>query len=219
MKNLFSYTLLLPAIFLPFISCTPPPELPVIPSIVFKNVKYVETEGADSLIVTIEFKDGDGDLGLTSDDILAPYQPYFDSLDDNQDTIKFGSRPGLPEYNPIDYVIRRDAEGTPIDTLLVRINDNHYNYFVHFYQKKNGRYTEFNWRDKPYYQTFDGRFPLLNTSGKSKPLEGELRYSMVSSGWIYIFRDSMRLVVQIQDRALHKSNIVESPAFILEGIK
>lgn len=219
MKNLFSYTLLLPAIFLPFISCTPPPELPVIPSIVFKNVKYVETEGADSLIVTIEFKDGDGDLGLTSDDILAPYQPYFDSLDDNQDTIKFGSRPGLPEYNPIDYVIRRDAEGTPIDTLLVRINDNHYNYFVHFYQKKNGRYTEFNWRDKPYYQTFDGRFPLLNTSGKSKPLEGELRYSMVSSGWIYIFRDSMRLVVQIQDRALHKSNIVESPAFTLEGIK
>jgi len=145
-------------------------------------------------------------------------------LDENEDTISIGSRPGLPEYNPLDYIILRNADGEAIDTILVEINENHYNYFVRFFQKKNGQYTEFDWRDAPYYQTFDGRFPLLNrdlSDGqlKERPLEGILRYGMTSSGWLFLFRDSLKVSVQIQDRALHKSNVVESSDFTLESIR
>ncbi len=205
-------------------ACNRAPELPVTPSIEFRNIEFKEVDGPDSLIVTIYFQDGDGDMGLTSSDIYDPYHPYDVVLDENEDTIRIGSRPGLPDYNPIDYIILRNSDGEAIDTILVEINENHYNYFVRFFQKKNGQYTEFNWRDAPYFQTFDGRFPLLNRDKsdgqlKERPLEGTLRYGMTSSGWLFLFRDSLKVSVQIQDRALHKSNVVESPDFTLESIR
>lgn len=205
-------------------ACNRAPELPLTPSIEFRNIEFKEVDGPDSLIISIYFQDGDGDMGLTSSDIDYPYQPYDVVLDQNGDTIRIGSRPDLPEYNPIDYIILRNANGEAIDTILVEINENHYNYFVRFFQKKNGQYTEFDWRDAPYYQTFDGRFPLLNrdiSDGrlKERPLEGTLRYGMTSSGWLFLFRDSLKVSIQIQDRALHKSNLVESPDFTLESIR
>jgi hypothetical protein len=205
-------------------ACNRAPELPVIPNITFENIEFKEVDGPDSLIITIYFQDGDGDLGLTSSDIYEQYKPYDIVYDENGDSISIGSRPGLPAYNPIDYIILRNSDGEAIDTILVEINENHYNYFVKFFPKKNGQYTQFDWRDPPYYQTFDGRFPLLNLDGsdrelKERPLEGTLRYGMTSSGWLFLFRDSLKVSVQIQDRALHKSNIVESPDFTLESIR
>lgn len=205
-------------------ACNRAPELPVIPVITFEDVVFKEVNGPDSLIVSIYFEDGDGDLGLTSGDVNDPYHPYDVVLDSNGDTISIGSQPGLPPYNPIDYIIVRDQNGEAIDTILVELNENHYNYFVRFFTKRNGQYTEFNWRDAPYYQTFDGRFPLLNRSLsdgqlRDRPLEGILRYGMTSSGWLFLFRDTVKISVQIQDRALHKSNIVESPDFTLESIR
>ena len=212
-------------VFIVFLSaCNRAPELPVIPKIQFEEIQFKEVDGPDSLIVFINFEDGDGDLGLTSSDIFDEYAPYFVVLDQNNDTIKYDSRPGLPDYNPIDYVILRDEDGVATDTILVEINENHYNYFIRFFTKKNGEYTEFDWRAPPYYQTFDGRFPLLNrdivdNQLKDRPLEGILKYGMTSSGWLFIFRDSVKISVQIQDRALNKSNIVESPDFTLESIR
>jgi hypothetical protein len=166
----------------------------------------------------IDFKDGDGDLGLNPEDIMEPYHPYDVVLDRNGNPIEYGSLPGLPEYNPIDWLILEDNNGDPVDTILIDINENFFNYFVRFYEKKNGIYEEFIWKDEPFYLTFDGRFPYLNTSGKDRPLEGKLRYGMVSTGWLLVFRDSLKLSIQIQDRALNKSNIVESNPFTLEGI-
>jgi hypothetical protein len=214
--NKIQYTVVF--IALQLVSCHKPPELPIIPAIEFESVEFVKSDGPDSLIVSIHFTDGDGDLGLTSDDIYPPYEAYDVVLDENNDTIRYGSKPELPEYNPIDYVILRDEKGAPTDTILVKINENHYNFFVRFFPKKDGTYTEFDWRDKPYYQTFDGRFPLLNNSDKSRPLEGSLRYGMVSSGWLFLFRDTLKIEIQIQDRALNKSNIAASKDFTLEGV-
>lgn len=220
-KNLFYFLFIL---VLTISACNRAPELPVTPSIEFYNIEFKEVDGPDSLIVTIYFQDGDGDMGLTSSDIYDQYRPYFIVLDENGDTVKIGSRPGLPEYNPIDYIILRNSDGEAIDTILVEINENHYNYFIRFFPKKNGQNTEFDWRAAPYYQTFDGRFPLLNRDIpdgqlKERPLEGTLRYGMTSSGWLFLFRDSLKISVQIQDRALHKSNVVESPDFTLESIR
>ncbi len=219
MEKLPKYSVLFLTGSIFFLACTRPPDLPLIPSIEFEKVQYVETSGSDSLIVYIHFKDGDGDLGLNSDENSYPYEPYDVVLNNNGDTVMFGSQAGLPAYNPIDYIINRDNSGNPIDTFFVKVNPNHYNYFVHFFKKYKGEYTEFKWTDPPYYQTFDGRFPILNTSENARPLEGTLRYGMVSTGWSYIFRDTMKISVQIQDRALNKSNIVETPDFTLAGIK
>lgn len=204
--------------------CTRPPELPVIPSIEFEYVQFKEVEGPDSLIVSVFFQDGDGDLGLTSFDIYEPYQPYNVMTDQNGDTIFYGDLPDMPEYNPLDYVIIRDEDGNAKDTVWVELNPNHYNIFIRFFEKKNGQYTEFDWRDPPYFQTFDGRFPLLNTKIIDnqlviRPLEGSLRYGMTSSGWLFLFRDSLKLEVQIQDRSLNKSNVVSSPDFTLDMIR
>ena len=218
MNKIFKYSTLFLLGLLFLLSCNKPPELPIIPSIEFDHISFKEADGPDSLIVFINFKDGDGDLGLDANENEWPYEPY-DVVVENGDTVKFGSRPGLPVYNPIDYVINRDNIGNPIDTVLVKINENHYNYFIHFFQKYNGNYTEFKWESAPYYQTFNGRFPILNTTKKARPLEGQLRYALVSQGWLGLFRDTMKISVQIQDRALHKSNVVESPDFLLQNIE
>ena len=51
-----------------------------------------------------------------------------------------------------------------------------------------------------------------------RPLEGSLRYGMTSSGWLFLFRDTLKIEVMIQDRALNKSNVVSTPDFTLDMI-
>jgi len=203
-------------------ACHQPPDLPYEPKISFESVRLAEvTDGPDSLIVSVYFEDGNGDLGLFADETEAPYHPVNVIVDENGDPIYYGTRPpGLPDYNPIDWQILRNNDGLATDTILVEINDNHYNYFVRFYQKIGGDYVEFDWRAEPFYQTFDGRFPYLRNIDdySDRPLEGSLRYSMLSSGWLYVFRDTLKISVQIQDRALNQSNIVESGDFTMDGI-
>ncbi len=53
-------------------SCFDPPEFSVVPQIEYESIEFKEKStpsGSDSLIVTLSFKDGDGDLGL---DAAAP---------------------------------------------------------------------------------------------------------------------------------------------------
>jgi len=221
MKRIIVYTGIISFFALSF--CTRPPELPVVPKIDYEYIQFKEVEGPDSLILSVFFQDGDGDLGLTSYDIYEPYQAYDPVLDQNGDTIFYGDNPDMPPYNPLDYIITRDDDGNPQDTVWVELNPDHYNIFVRFYEKKNGEYEEFDWRQPPYYQTFDGRFPLLNTKIEDqrlviRPLEGSLRYGMTSSGWLFLFRDTMKIEVMIQDRALNKSNVVSTPDFTLDMI-
>jgi hypothetical protein len=56
-------------------SCFNPPEFPTTPQIEFNKVEFKEVGGfsdQDSLIVYINFKDGDGDLGLSTQDLDSP---------------------------------------------------------------------------------------------------------------------------------------------------
>ncbi|WBO85529.1 hypothetical protein [Hymenobacter yonginensis] len=62
-------------------SCISPPEFPETPSIEFKSLTVArqlpnpgDTTPADSVIITLGFKDGDGDLGLTQEEYENP--PY-----------------------------------------------------------------------------------------------------------------------------------------------
>jgi hypothetical protein len=62
------------------ISCFDPPEYPDQPEIIFKSVNYVEVADlpngevvADSVILTLRFKDGDGNLGLAGNETAPPF--------------------------------------------------------------------------------------------------------------------------------------------------
>jgi hypothetical protein len=76
---LLNYTLLLVAFALVF-ACHPPPEFPVEPHIEFKALEShpILFKGAklDSLVIITRFEDGDGDLGLSSEDLTVP--PFKD---------------------------------------------------------------------------------------------------------------------------------------------
>jgi hypothetical protein len=71
--------LLLPG-FLGFSSCFTVPEFPLAPSISLNNVYFQEEPQTDYIYLTINYKDGDGDLGLNKEDLtVPPFTEYFDS--------------------------------------------------------------------------------------------------------------------------------------------
>ena len=57
-------------------SCFDPPEYPLAPEIGFQDVYFREAKAvgeSDALVLTLSFKDGDGNLGLSTTDIDPPY--------------------------------------------------------------------------------------------------------------------------------------------------
>src|SRR5882762_1994753 len=57
-----------------------PPQYSNLPEIIFKSIQYIEVPDlstgeviSDSLILTLRFKDGDGNLGLSTSEISPPY--------------------------------------------------------------------------------------------------------------------------------------------------
>ena len=203
-------------------SCISPPEdFPSTPEIEFSSLEYVSTSAQDSLILNIKFKDGEGDLGLSSVDINPPFNPLIYKRDAAGNLITYSRRPSTaPVYNPIDWIINPIVNNTIIrDTIWVEKNENQYNIFVRFFIKRNGNFQEFRWQDPPFFTTFNGRFPRILNSEIGQPVEGQIRYAMLSSGWESIFRtDTIRLDVQIQDRSLNRSNETSSPELTLRQI-
>jgi hypothetical protein len=110
-------------------------------------------------------------------------------------------------------------------------NENALNLYVDFLvEGNNGTYTEFDFtRDLPTKvcaQGFDTRLPRLAslTPGRHtdfvfdlniiSPKEGEITYAMASSGFRDLFTGkNMKLRVVLKDRALHASNVIETPIF------
>ena len=202
------------------LSCQRPPELPTTPVITFESVRYAPgPSGFDSLIVTIGFEDGDGDLGLLGNENDPPYQPLNYPRNDQGDFILFGDPEAPSEFHVCDFTIE-DIDGDEIsDTVYVEINQNSFNIEVDFFLKQDGQYEEFDWR-REFGQfsciTFDGRYPPLNTAEFERPLAGSLSYTMLSSGFLPLFgNDTLQLRIEIKDKALNISNTVESPDFIV----
>ncbi|TDQ18705.1 hypothetical protein DFQ04_0510 [Algoriphagus boseongensis] len=220
--RLKNYSGLILVIATAWTSCISPPEnFPSTPEITFSEIEYVPTSAQDSLIISVKFKDAEGDLGLSSTDINPPYNPLTYKRDVIGNLITYSKRPPeAPNYNPIDWVIDPIINNTIIkDTVWVEQNENQYNIFVRFYIKRNGRFTEFRWQNPPFYTTFNGRFPRVLNSEEGQPVEGTIKYRMLSSGWESIFRnDTIRVDVEIQDRALNRSNEVASPEVTLRQI-
>jgi len=259
-------------LFLPafVISCFDPPEYPIVPEIEFKSIKFVDPPDTpdskgqvafDTLVLSIDFKDGDGDIGFSDDDLnvsetTAQYAEriYYDTkgqkwaigdlfqLSQSKDPydinlynslIKFSDKknppldtlPGFTKpYDCINWEILKNEEVDPvviIDTLYFKLNPNHYNIFVDFFVNTNGTFEEYDFREE-LCSTFDGRLPILSKDlSQENPLQGTIRYAMAGSGFKFIFglTKPMKLRVQIQDRNLNKSNVIETDAFTLNQIK
>ncbi len=202
-------------------SCYERPVFSTVPEIELKDFYFTSTdyELLDSLVINIKFRDGDGDLGLGADEINEPYQLY--TILFNGDSIKIGESDTLPPYNCLDYEIiqKPTAPGTPaeVDTFYVQRNPNYFNYFLDFYTLKNGQWKLYDPAvERNCSPRYHGRFFLLNTRGNNRPLSGELKYGL-TSGFRLLFRyDTLKLRIQIQDRALNKSNLLETDAFLIQ---
>jgi hypothetical protein len=72
-------------------ACFDPPEFPITPEIDFEGIYFREAKAVgerDSLVLTISFRDGNGDLGLSSTDIDPPYHDVNYYLATTTDTSK-----------------------------------------------------------------------------------------------------------------------------------
>jgi len=71
-KGVILFGILTPVVF----SCFNPPEFGTVPEIDFNSIYFREAKGVgerDSLVLSISFRDGNGDLGLASSQIDEPY--------------------------------------------------------------------------------------------------------------------------------------------------
>lgn len=240
------------------VACQPPDELPVIPKISFNRAEFYPIDGnvTDSLILYVNFEDGDGDLGLRSNEDTYPYHPFNFVIDSKRSFVMIGKtdneppfysipldnrfRPLEPEklysetdnrrpfncqdYEIIEYFPNADAVQTEVDTFLIQKNPNNKNIYVDFFRKVNGDYEFLDWA-KAFSSTgcgtdFNARFPIFDSDNLGKSLTGTLRYSMLSEGFGIILRqDTFKLRVYIKDRALHDSNVIESPDLTLNNIR
>lgn len=220
-------------------SCFDPPTYSNTPEIEFQNLVFKETPNlsdADSLLLFIKFKDGDGNLGLEPGEngctdqtlsICFNEKTYFRFTDTNEFVTYKDKRLrpelGLPDYvkpyDCINWELVFDNSSPPkvVDTIYFELNDDHYNIFVDFLVKQNdGSFQEFDWRTE-FCTTYDGRFPILaknNNLSLKSPVEGTLRYAMLSTGFKLQFSiKTLKLRIYIQDRLLNKSNTIETPEF------
>lgn len=209
-----------------FQACYEAPQFPNTPKIELKSLNIYEAASTyeDSAILVINFEDGDGDLGLNGNDILPPYHPFTVFPDENNKVIKYGDSDTLPPYSCEHYEIMKDEEDTvsvSYDTIYVQRNPNHYNYFIDIFYKetKNDEYVKYKFDN---CITFNARFPYLNTENKDRPLKGDLQFTMYPIRLRLLFRnyEKIKFRIAIQDRALNRSNYIETEPFnVLEYIK
>jgi hypothetical protein len=222
-------------------SCFDPPQYSPIPSIDFAGLKFKEVGDVsepDSLIISLNFKDGDGDIGLDASgfpDQNIPYNNKYYFRFPNGTLLNYKAKRTNPNYDTLPAFVKPyncinweifTEDKVVKDTLYFQLNPDHYNIFVDFLVKNpsGDDYKEFDWREEFAYPncgiSFDGRFPVLSKDlSQPGPLEGTIRYGMVSTGFKILFSiKTLKLRVRIQDRALNKSNIIETPAFRLSDI-
>ena len=163
-------------IFLTVWACQPPPELPVIPKISYNRMEFhAVSTSTDSLLLYLDFEDGDGDIGLEGNENGYPYHPFNVIMDKNRRRVSlsgtgyeppfysialnprtwepyapetfFSETDNRPSFNCENYEILQVDPEDPmaIDTVYVEKNPNNKNIYVEFYRKINGSYEFIDW--------------------------------------------------------------------------
>ncbi len=170
------------------------PEFPFEPSISFRAMSkksLLDGNGQvieDSIFLDIDFKDGNGDIGLSAGDTTG----------------QFARRLPDKSFNPYYYnfycTIYRRNKFTGVYERLV---------LPKFIDPVTG--TEFE-------TNIHGRIPPLLDKERQNPIEGTIRYNI--GGLFYDViginkKDSIRFEVFIYDRALNQSNVITTPAILV----
>lgn len=199
MMKLFNKFYLLGVISI-LLACDRPPEYPTAPQISFRGLDFQSKapNSQDTLGISINFQDGNGDLGLRAEDILPPFN-QFDSVYD----------PATDEYDLVT-------------------NINYYNFFVDVFRVRNGELIKD--ERSGIINLFRGRFPILNPRAdgdgliNDKPIDGFMRYTFTSSAFTpstpiggFNLTDTIQMSIYIKDRRMNKSNVVNTPQFIITG--
>ncbi|MFY0689444.1 MAG: hypothetical protein JXQ90_19900 [Cyclobacteriaceae bacterium] len=233
------------------IGCFEPPAFPLEPEISFNRMEFVDVEGAaDSLVLTFDFQDGDGDIGLSSSDYLPPFHSFDLVFDSNGEPVFYNDTAftlplysiydstqrelpvyefsgELPEYSCRDYtsgyeyVINGDTIFSRQDTLLIDQNEFNKNIYLEFLRKRGADYVSINneFSRGSCDEFFNSRIPVFDEDNMGRAISGSISFAMLSQGFKATFRnDSIKVRFYIFDRGLNKSNVAESPDFVLRDI-
>ena len=251
---------LVPALLVLFVSSCfeKAPEYSPLPAIEFSNICFTEginsstTSAQDTLSLTLKFRDGDGNLGLSASGAQDNEFPYNEkyyyqknadgtvtkvtkntgslvNYKDKRTNARYANLPAFATpFNCSNWelIYTNDKNPKPTDTLYFEYNPDHYNIFIDFLIKNNdGTFTPYDFNKASIYPNcpvsgFNGRFPILSTDPEKKsPLEGNINYKMKSFGLKLIFSiKTLKLRIRITDRALNKSNELETPEFTLQSV-
>jgi len=96
-----------------------------------------------------------------------------------------------------------------------------YDLFIKYFEKQKGHFKEVI-ITSPNTQTgkldtlwFNGRIPYLTPVGKNKTISGEIYDTLFINNYLSPY-DTIKYQIYIQDRALNKSNVVETPEIIIK---
>lgn len=183
-------------------TCKTIPDFPLQPVIKYKSV-IVNKSGSviNGVKLELEFTDGDGDLGLSSNDDTGPFAPNNDI---------FGNPTNDNYYNIFYTFLIQDSISTfneckSIPTCSQIIINNNYIITVSG-MKKDTTVNES--LSSVILRASKARFPYLNPDGKKRPISGTLNYNI--SIPTYFEKKRLKLKIFIKDRALNNSNFVET---------
>ncbi|EMR01612.1 hypothetical protein [Cesiribacter andamanensis] len=213
-------------------ACYSEPEFPVEPEISFENVRFIDMPSGqpDTLLVTVSFQDGNGDLGLRGTEDTPPYHLYDYVFKPDGTYLKIGEFDTLPAYTCNKYRIGTITGGVFLldqlngrDTVYVKPNRFYYNYFADLYRIRNGQEILVDYAAESGSscgESLNGRLPISMFSSNGSAISGTITRSFGSRGWLVSFaNDSLKIKVRIADRDLNLSNVAESPVFTLRGVQ
>jgi len=89
-----------------------------------------------------------------------------------------------------------------------------YNFYLTFLQMKNGQLTPLIPADSSL--GFNARIPILMPTGRNKNIKGDISIDIQLTYARFLLQsDTIAFDVYIKDRALHQSNVVRTPLFLI----
>ncbi|MEM8895360.1 MAG: hypothetical protein AAGC88_12330 [Bacteroidota bacterium] len=102
-------------------SCYSPEEFSNTPSIAFRSLTYSPSDvESDSLVLNIDFQDGDGDIGLDGNETRSPYHAYNVIIDSNN---RFVTLSNDSASTPFFYAVPPNFASEPGDSELQFFSD------------------------------------------------------------------------------------------------
>ncbi|MEQ9441855.1 MAG: hypothetical protein RIG62_22635 [Cyclobacteriaceae bacterium] len=220
-------------------------EIPIIELRNVKWVRIEEGNGSlvDIIQIEIGWQDGDGDLGMNAREVFTntDFQP-FHLVRDEHDRIQYFNST-TDTFSCSKYIAASPDRPIEIDNDIiedtVRVIHNKYrgNFHVAILYKRQGEFVEYDFLKEDCRTPIKGLFPPIDSLAHEKvtyddggpfviyqesPWSGTITFTVSSylSNKIFssnsLSQDTLKIRVQINDRALHDSNIVESEPFTIE---